>query len=87
MVLPRMNSNRLIGLTMICSSVPISRSRTIAKAVRLTTCIKVSVPITPGIKNQRSSSPSLNQGRSRKDTVTVSGMILAPWDSARVSSA
>ena len=61
-VLPRMNSTGRIGLTMICSSVPTSRSRTIAKAVRLTTCSKVRLPITPGMKNQRSSRPELNQG-------------------------
>ena len=38
---------------MICSSVPTSRSRTIAKAVRLTMMTSVSVPMTPGTKNQR----------------------------------
>ena len=50
-VFPRMNSNRLIGVTMICSSVPISRSRTTAKAVRLTTMTRMRLPITPGTKN------------------------------------
>ena len=73
-----MNSTRLIGLTMICSSVPISRSRTTAKAVRLTTCISASVPITPGMKNQRSSSPALNQGRSCKETLTAPGAAALP---------
>ena len=52
-----MNSTGRIGLTMICSSVPTSRSRTTAKAVRLTTWIRVSVPMTPGMKNQRSVKP------------------------------
>ena len=42
-----------IGVTMICSRVPTSRSRTIAKAVRLTTSIRVKVPMTPGTKNHR----------------------------------
>ena len=51
MVLPRMNSKGLIGVTMTCSSVPISRSRTIANAVRVTTIISVMLPITPGTKN------------------------------------
>ena len=40
-VLPRMNSTGRIGVTMICSSVPTSRSRTIAKAVRLTIVTRV----------------------------------------------
>ena len=40
-------------MTMICSSVPTSRSRTMAKAVRLTMMTSVNVPITPGTKNQR----------------------------------
>ena len=48
-----MNSSGRIGVTMICSSVPTSRSRTIANEVRLTIMISVSVPITPGTKNQR----------------------------------
>ena len=52
-VLPMMNSTGRIGVTRICSSVPTSRSRTIAKAVRLTMVTRVSVPITPGTKNQR----------------------------------
>ena len=52
-VLPRMNSSGRIGVTMICSSVPTSRSRTTAKAVRLTTITSVRVAITPGTKNQR----------------------------------
>ena len=65
-----MNSNGRIGETMICSSVPTSRSRTTANAVSITTCTSVSVPMTPGMKNQRSSSPALNHGRSRSDKAT-----------------
>ena len=90
-----MNSNGRIGLTMICSSVPTSRSRTIAKAVRLTTWISVSVPITPGMKNQRSSSPSLNQGRSssatamRADAAPAAAghafAIVSAWNCATIS--
>ena len=52
-VLPRMNSSGRIGVTMICSSVPTSRSRTTANEVRLTTITRVSVAMTPGTKNQR----------------------------------
>ena len=52
-VLPMMNSTGCIGVTSSCSSVPTSRSRTMAKAVRLTMVIRPSVPIRPGIKNQR----------------------------------
>ena len=69
-VLPTMNSTGRIGVTMICSSVPTSRSRTMAKAVRLTTMISVSVPITPGTKNQRPLRSGLNQGRCSSVTCT-----------------
>ena len=62
-VLPMMNSSGRIGVTMICSSVPTSRSRTTAKAVRLTTMIRVRVAMTPGTKNQRLLKSTLYQGR------------------------
>ena len=52
-VLPRMNSAGRMGVTMICSSVPISRSRTTAKAVSVITRTSVRLPMTPGTKNQR----------------------------------
>ena len=42
-VLPSMNSIGRIGVTMICSSVPTSRSRTTANDVKLTTITNVSV--------------------------------------------
>ncbi len=48
-----MNSTGRMGVTMICSSVPISRSRTTAKAVSVITSTSVRLPMTPGTKNQR----------------------------------
>ncbi len=48
-----MNSTGRMGVTMICSSVPISRSRTTAKAVSVMTSTTVRLPMIPGTKNQR----------------------------------
>ncbi len=62
-VFPRMNSQRRMGVTIICSSVPISRSRTTAKAVSIMTRISMTLPMTPGTKYHWLSSPSLNHGR------------------------
>ena len=47
-VLPRMSSTGVSGLTISCSSVPISRSRTTARAVRMRLTSITSVPITAG---------------------------------------
>lgn len=56
------NSSGLTGVTMICSSVPTSLSRTTAKDVRFTIITNVSVAMTPGTKDRRLLSPALYQG-------------------------
>ena len=53
---------------MICSSVPISRSRTTANAVSVITSTSVRLPITPGTKNQRLLRLGLYQGRCSSST-------------------
>ena len=57
-----------IGVTMICSSVPISLSRTTAKAVNVTTSTRVRLPTIPGTKNQRLRKSGLYQGRCSSST-------------------
>ena len=67
-VLPRMNSAGRMGVTIICSSVPISRSRTTAKAVSVITRTSVRLPMIPGTKNQRLLRSGLYQGRGASST-------------------
>ena len=71
-VLPRMNSIGRIGVTMICSRVPISRSLTIAKAVRFTIVISVRLPMIPGTKNHLLLRSGLYHGRSTIWTLGIS---------------
>ncbi len=47
-VLPRMNSAGVIGVTMICSIVPISFSRTTAMLVSSSVLKATTITITPG---------------------------------------
>jgi len=47
-VLPRISSNDRIGVTINCSMVPISRSRTIAMAVSSSEISSTTTAITPG---------------------------------------
>ena len=47
-VLPRMNSIGVIGVTMICSIVPISFSRTTAMLVSIKVISMTTIAITPG---------------------------------------
>ena len=49
-VLPRMNSAGVIGVTMICSIVPISFSRTTAMLVKSRLTRLTTITITPGTK-------------------------------------
>ena len=49
-VLPRMNSAGVIGVTMICSIVPISFSRTTAMLVNSRLTRLTTITITPGTK-------------------------------------
>jgi hypothetical protein len=63
-----MNSPGRMGVTMICSSVPISRSRTTAKAVSVITMTRVRLPMTPGTKNQRLLRSGLYHGRCSSST-------------------
>jgi len=62
-VFPRMNSRRPMGVTMICSMVPISRSRTTAMLDRMMEMIMTSWAMTPGRKKKRLSRFGLNQAR------------------------
>ena len=48
MILPSISSQGLIGVTISCSIVPCSRSRTIATAVSISACICSTEPIMPG---------------------------------------
>ena len=64
-VLPRMNSAGVIGVTMICSIVPISFSRTTAMLVSSSVISATTITSTPGTKKLRLSRFSLNHARMR----------------------
>ena len=69
-----MNSKGRMGVTMICSRVPISRSRTTAKAVSVITSTSVRLPMMPGTKNQRLFRSGLYQGRGASSTEGMSSI-------------
>ena len=58
-----MNSSGVIGVTMICSIVPISFSRTTAILVSMSVMSITTIAITPGTQKLRLSKFSLNQVR------------------------
>ena len=58
-----------MGVTMICSMVPISRSRTTAMLVNNSVARVTTTTRTPGTKKLRLSRLSLNQARVRKSTL------------------
>ena len=66
--LPTINSQRAIGVTFSCSSVPSSFSRTIAIDDRLVVTTSSSNARMPGIMKSRLSSCGLNQTRTSAET-------------------
>jgi hypothetical protein len=67
-VFPRMYSAGVIGVTRICSSVPISRSRTTAMLVSITVTSITMKAMIPGRNVKRLSRFSLNQARDAMET-------------------
>ena len=66
-----MNSAGVIGVTMICSIVPISFSRTTAMLVNSKVLKATTITSTPGTKKLRLSRFSLNHARVRSSTRPV----------------
>ena len=67
-ILPRISSARVAGVTWSCSSVPRSRSRTIALAVNWMSVKVRMIAISPGMMKRDVRRSGLYQGRTRRST-------------------
>ena len=78
MILPSSSSQRRIGLTTSASSVPRSRSRTIAMAMTLTVVCIRRAPISPGTMKMADTRSGLYQARTRTSSGGASFRSTAP---------